>query len=237
MSEPSPSSPTAAMPAGAALLQATIRDLTPALMAPTNLGESGDRQDLYWLIDYLCFAVDQAYPGLPCKNGCFECCTTNVFRVTALEWEAVQRGLAKLPPERRAAIYAAARAVFGDKRAALEGVAAQWTALARPDPADYDAVALACPMLDGGRCSIYDDRPAICRGYGYSSARVNGTSSLLLCHTHGPAWMAALDAQGYEQLPMPSWNPVQATLEQLNEGRPIKPLPLWLLDDPAAPPA
>lgn len=240
MSAPTPASPSPApgapmpgtMPPGAALLQATIRDLAPSFPRAANLGATDDRADLYWLIDYLCFAVDQAYPRIPCAGGCSDCCTNQLFRVSRAEWAVARRGLAQLPAGVREAVYAHAREVYAPHRATLEALAAAWTAGERPDPALHAAAPKACPLLLDGRCGIYQERPAICRAFGYFSATVGEQASVLMCHQRGPDWIRALEEAGVENLPMPSWNPIQRKLEDLNGGAPIKPLPLWLLDDP-----
>lgn len=229
MSAPTPA--PSSTPAGAALLQATIRDLAPSFGRATNLGETDDRADLYWLIDYLCFAVDQAYPRIPCGGGCSECCTNQLFRVSAAEWAVVRRGLAALPAGTREAVYAYNHTIYAAHRANLEGLAAAWTAGERAAPALHADTPSPCPMLIDGRCGVYADRPAICRAFGYFSATVDDKASILMCHQRGPDWIRALEADGVENLPMPSWNPIQRKVEELNGRRPIKPLPLWLLDD------
>lgn len=221
-------------PPGAALLQATIREMAPHFGRAENLNGSGDRRDLYWLIDYLGYAVDQAYPRIPCANGCSECCDNQVFRVSTLEWAEVRQGLLALDTETRALVVAHAVTVYGPYREALEGLAAAWTAGERGDPALHKATPITCPALVNGRCSVYHERPAICRAYGYFSATVDDKPSILMCKQRGPAWLDYLMSTGTEQLPMPSWNPVQRHLEALNGGQPIKPLPLWILDEEAA---
>ena len=225
---PPPQEPAGATPAGAALLQATIKDLAPSIPRATNLGATDDREDLYWLIDYLCFAVDQAYPRIPCNGGCSDCCTNQLFRVSAAEWGTVQKGLAAMPEGTRAAVYAHNRAVYGGERPRLEALAAAWTAGERGDPAHHHGEPRGCPMLVEGRCGIYADRPAICRAFGYFSANIDAKPLVLMCHQRGPDWIRALEADGVENLPMPSWNPIQRRLSELSAQ--IKPLPLWLLD-------
>lgn len=221
-------------PPGAPLLQATIAQVAPHVASADNLGRSGDWRDLYYVLDYLCFAVERAYPEIPCTRGCSHCCHNQVFRVSRVEWEAVREGLNALPPERRAAALSRAEAMYGPHRAALEGLADHWTRK-EPAPAElHQSAPKSCPMLEDGRCSVYANRPGICRGYGYFSATVGGANSLLICQQEGPDWVSHLEAAAVDVLPMPNWNPVQRHLEALNDGGPIKPLPLWLLDEAAA---
>jgi Fe-S-cluster containining protein len=219
------------LPASAGLLRATIAATAPHIPVADNLGVTDDWRDLYYVLDYLCFAVDAAYPEIPCAKGCSHCCKTNLFRVTRLEWEIVKRGLAEMPADRRDRILADTRATFGPHRAALEGLAAAWSAGEVPDVSLHHAAPKACPMLIEGRCSAYAHRPAICRGYGYFSATVAQNASLLICQEEGPTWVKHLEDTQVDQIPMPNWNPIQRRIEALNPTGEIKPLPLWLLDE------
>ncbi|MEB3221060.1 MAG: YkgJ family cysteine cluster protein [Candidatus Sericytochromatia bacterium] len=215
------------------LLQATIRTIAPAIPDADNVGRTGDRRDLYWLIDYMAYAVDQAYAGHPCGRGCADCCRNQLFRVSEPEWERLREGLAAAPFEVRAGILARAQEVYGPRREVLEALAAAWTAGERPDPAWHQAAPRVCPVLGAdGRCSLYDERPAICRAFGAFSATVEGTSSVLICHQHGPAFLDGLAQAGTVDLTLPNWNPVQRRLQALAPGGMIKPLPLWLLEWP-----
>ena len=222
------------LPASASLLQATLAKTAPMLLQADNLGGSDDWLDLYYLLDYMCFAVDQAYPQIPCSKGCSHCCRTAMFRVTRAEWEVVRRGLSELPDAERAHYLAKAREVYAPHRATLEALADHWSR-GEAAPAElHETTPKVCPMLGAdGRCSIYAHRPAICRGYGYFSATVKSEPSLLICRQEGPAWIRHLEETQVEQLPMPNWNPIQRQLERLNPTGEIKPLPLWLLDEGA----
>jgi Fe-S-cluster containining protein len=218
------------IPASAALLQATIRRSAPAIPHADNVGKSGDDRDLYYLLDYLSFAVERAYPEIPCARGCSYCCNNQVFRVTALEWQTVKGALVAMPAVQRDGVIARAQAEFGAHREALEQMAVLWTAGERVAPELHRSTPKGCPMLVDGRCGIYEERPAICRAYGYFSATIDGTASLLICQQLSPDWIRTLESAGIEEVPMPNWNPVQRQLEKLNGNAAIKPLPLWLLE-------
>lgn len=218
------------LPAATTLLQATIRQTAPAIPAADNVGQTSDPRDLYYLLDYLTFAVDRAYPEIPCAKGCSHCCHNQVFRVTALEWENVRREVLAMRPEQRQAAFERTRELFGPHRAALEAMAELWTRGERVGPELHEPTPKTCPLLDGaGRCSVYDARPAICRGYGYFSATIDGTPSLLICKQEGPGWIRQLEEASVDEIAMPNWMPVQRKLEAMNAGGAIKPLPLWLL--------
>lgn len=220
-----------ALPPAASLLQATIRQVALNVPQSDNLGQSDDWRDLYYNLDYLCFAVDRAYPEIPCAKGCSHCCHNQLFRVSEAEWQTVRQGLAAMPAETRAALLAKAREMYAAHRGTLEAMASYWSCGEALAPGLHESAPKSCPLLVEGRCSIYAHRPAICRGYGYFSATVSGDNALLICKQEGPAWIKHLEAAGVEEIPMPNWNPVQRQVEHLNQGRPIKPLPLWLLEE------
>lgn len=217
-------------PATAALLQATIRTTAPAIPHATNLGVTHDQQDLYYLLDYLTFAVDRAYPEIPCTRGCSHCCNNQVFRVTDLEWQGVKRAFLALPEPARLEAFKRNHALYAHERHRLVEMAELWSAGEKVSPAKHAAAPKACPLLVDGRCSVYEDRPAICRGYGYFSANIDGDARLLICSQLGPGWVRQLEDAGIEQLPMPNWTPVQRQLDALNQRGATKPLPLWLLE-------
>ncbi|MNS58346.1 Flagellin N-methylase [compost metagenome] len=219
------------LPPAAALLKATIAHTAPYIPQTDNLGGSNDWRDLYYVLDYFTFAVDKAYPQIPCAKGCGHCCDTQLFRVSRAEWETFRQGLDAMPAPARAEILNRAKDTFGPHREALEGLAAHWSA-GEPAPATiHDQAPVRCPSLGtDGRCMNYEHRPAICRGYGYFSATVAGTPSLLICRQEGPGWIRHLEATAVEQFPMPNWNPIQRQIDTLNPSGEIKPLPLWLLD-------
>jgi hypothetical protein len=105
----------------------------PALRARERLDELFARVDAFFT------RVEARHPGgLTCHAGCDDCCRRR-FSVTALEAEVLAEGLARLPPDARAALA---------RRAADGG-----------DP--------ACPALEpDGRCAVYASRPLICRTHG-----------------------------------------------------------------------
>jgi Fe-S-cluster containining protein len=96
---------------------------------------------LYAKVDAFFAGAAARFPGpggITCHAGCDDCCRRR-FSVTPLEAEVIAEALASLPAAQRAAL--AARATGGDPS--------------------------VCPALEeGGRCAIYDVRPAICRTHG-----------------------------------------------------------------------
>lgn len=118
-----------------------------------------------------------------CKPGCDACCY-QLIPVSVPEMIALEAAIAKLPGPRQAAIkkrFAAALARLeaaglilpkGDQaRTGLVSTASsdatsQWNEVSEA----YFNLDLACPLLENGRCSVYDDRPFVCREFMVVSA-------------------------------------------------------------------
>jgi Fe-S-cluster containining protein len=83
-------------------------------------------------------------PKLGCKDGCAYCCHQNV-EVTIPEAILVAAHLIDAADPRRARVIETARAMKGMSDAARLRSGA------------------ACPLLVDGKCSVYDDRPLMCR--------------------------------------------------------------------------
>ncbi len=89
-------------------------------------------------VDELCRGIEEACrDDLVCAAGCDGCCRhLSLFQV---EGYALAVALARLPEDRREAVRARARAALADG---------------------------PCPLLEGGLCALYEDRPLICRTHG-----------------------------------------------------------------------
>jgi Fe-S-cluster containining protein len=85
-------------------------------------------------------------PKLGCKDGCAYCCYQSV-EVTIPEAILVAANLADPADPRRSTVMETARALKGltEQKRRRTG---------RP-----------CPLLVDGKCSVYDDRPLMCRGF------------------------------------------------------------------------
>ena len=108
--------------------------------------------------------------ALPCGRGCSRCCI-GPFAITVLDADALEAGLATLPPETRADVQAREQ----QQAAAMEQVYPQLKRspfLMDWDDDDLDRLAdqfadLPCPALDSdGSCRVYAFRPLTCRTMG-----------------------------------------------------------------------
>jgi len=123
------------------------------------------------LIDAAVAASEAAGERVSCSKGCSACCRTQPVPVTPPEAFALARLVDALPEPRRSAVRAAFAATAERLRAAD-----LYETYMRRDPATtretaltavrrYMALALACPFLVDDACSIYPDRPFVCRQY------------------------------------------------------------------------
>ena len=120
--------------------------------------------------------VAAEHPGaVACRPGCTDCCHA-LFDLTPIEALALALAFKELPrQERREARRRAQRAA-----AVFDQVLAQ--AMARQGEERLEALSrarVACPLLQGARCLLYEHRPLTCRLYGIPVA-INGRSRI--CH-------------------------------------------------------
>jgi Fe-S-cluster containining protein len=119
-------------------------------------------------------AVRQAEAGgarISCCAGCAACCKAQPVPVTPPETYALWRLVETLPQERRDRV----KARFADRvgrlreagldKAYLERDPTLTKEKARAVAERYFALKLACPFLEDDRCSIYAERPFVCRQY------------------------------------------------------------------------
>ncbi len=218
------------------LLTSTMRDCGFKLPKTTNVGATDDWHDLYFLTDYITFALDRAFDTQPCKAGCSECCSANpVFRVTRMEWEPIRQFIEAADAAWFEALLERTVAVYGPFEEQLRQVAANWegSEFDAPNPA-LDGLPVGCPVLVNHMCGVYDVRPLVCRAYGYMAVKIQGTESLLMCHTFGQPFISGLRDQGMASVPLPNFEPFARQLNSLAGPIEIKPLPLWLLELAAA---
>jgi Fe-S-cluster containining protein len=109
--------------------------------------------------------------SVSCRQGCAACCKAQPVPVTPPEAYALWRMVESMPEPRRGEIWAR----FADRVERLRQAGLDEPFLRRaPDltKAEARAVAeryfrlgLACPFLDHDSCTIYADRPFVCRQY------------------------------------------------------------------------
>lgn len=123
------------------------------------------------LIEAVVARHENAGERISCRKGCSACCRVQPVPVTPPEAVAIARLVDALPEPRRRAV----RTSFASARERL-GAAGLYDVFIRRDPGitraaataaarRYIALGLACPFLIDDACSIYPDRPFVCRQY------------------------------------------------------------------------
>jgi Fe-S-cluster containining protein len=106
-----------------------------------------------------------------CAKGCSACCRAQPVPVTPPEASALARLVERLPEPRRTAVRAAFAANVERLREAglYETYMQRDPEMTRDQARDvarrYMALKLACPFLSDDACSIYAERPFVCRQY------------------------------------------------------------------------
>ncbi|HEY9844434.1 MAG: YkgJ family cysteine cluster protein [Candidatus Sericytochromatia bacterium] len=216
-------------------LQNDLAAAARALEQVDNIGVSQDIHDIFYLIDFLVYLVDQVYPFIPCPSGCSNCCVdSGLPRTSALEWEHIHRYIStQMPAETLRRVIAQNEARH---RPQLEMFLREQDRIESPDT-DLPLPAFGCkecPFLLEGRCSIYPVRPAICRGFGYFTWRPgkDRDSQVFACQMAADTLLDNLRVIGAPYAALPAWNPVSDKVYQLNQKLStgtMATLPLWLM--------
>lgn len=193
-----------------------------AVPAADNMGRTGDVHDLYHLIDQLSAAVVATYPQSQCFDGCGRCCNypTAFFDMYPEEWQRVHDHLeTRWTPERRAAMVRRFWAEHGP-RMPIVRLFEWFQSLNVPIFPTRKALPLACPLLENGRCSVWEARPLPCRTYGQFTAKISPWSSahVYACAEQGEALEGALQEPGL-QVMLPDVGPVMAKQLAFVSGR------------------
>jgi Fe-S-cluster containining protein len=164
---------------------------------------------------------------ISCHAGCGACCRRQLVPISVVEARALARAVDALPPARRegtrARFAAAVRAIEALgllDPAAPPGRMTFQSTIADPRRgwsdvvARYFAAGIPCPLLEDDRCSLYEERPLVCREY-------LATSPPERCTELGAARVVPRPIHGSEVL-------ATAVRELTGEPLPMLPLPLAL---------
>ncbi|MNX86787.1 Flagellin N-methylase [compost metagenome] len=177
-----------------------------------NMGRSGDERDLFVHLDRLSQAVVETYPQSLCFSGCGRCChyPTGFFDISYQEWELLRRHMeAEWSPERRERWLARFWREHGPRMWRVRCF--EWLmSTSLPLFPTRDALPLACPFLEEGRCSVYAARPFVCRTFGHFSAKLTPWSQphVYACSAQGELLEGLMAAEG-PQVMLPDLSPWQ----------------------------
>jgi Fe-S-cluster containining protein len=116
-------------------------------------------------------AIRKDGQAVTCVKGCSACCRIQPVPVTPVEACALLLLVEQMPEPHRAAVIARFEERVERLREAgladgfLEGRRATSEEHAKAEARRYLDLALACPFLEDGACSIYETRPFTCREY------------------------------------------------------------------------
>lgn len=191
--------------------------------------------DLNYLIDFLVYLVDQAYPFIPCPTGCSNCCVdSGLPRTSALEWAHIHRYISEqMPPE---ILLKVIEQNETRHRPQYQQFLAEQARIENPDT-DLplpDFGCKECPFLIEGRCSVYPVRPTICRGFGYFTWRPGKErdSQIFACQMAADTLLDGLRQINSPYAALPAWNPISDKVYALNREQSsgvMATLPLWLM--------
>lgn len=100
--------------------------------------------------------------NLQCRRGCTLCCY-GAFEISAADVALIAEGLVQLEPEQRSRILERAEAMI---REARQPNLREATEREKHEFFNRSA-SIPCPALDdSGACSIYENRPLVCRTFG-----------------------------------------------------------------------
>ncbi|HET9293671.1 MAG TPA: YkgJ family cysteine cluster protein [Gemmatimonadales bacterium] len=131
---------------------------------------AGKYRALLGRLDDWTLQVRERNPGvIPCARGCTACCH-GPFDVSAADVVLLLSGFASLPDDQRRQVLAQAKHLT----ARIAFVEPAWRApydVGELGESRFDALTMAladepCPFLQQGSCSIYVDRPLVCRVMG-----------------------------------------------------------------------
>jgi Fe-S-cluster containining protein len=130
----------------------------------TNVGQSKDAEDLYDVFETMIDDMSRHMPPFACRSGCNQCCYFPPL-VNSLEWAVVFDFIRKLPMSRQEALIETAEAMrpLADELGQLRR-----SALSADNAKAITDYPMQCPMLIDGRCTVYEARPLVCRGFGHT---------------------------------------------------------------------
>jgi Fe-S-cluster containining protein len=127
-------------------------------------------------------AVAESGRTISCRSGCGACCR-QLVAISVIEAESLARLVAEMPAAKQAVIRARfaeavrrleeqglldSRERHGDRALVAENRGSREASLQRLSQR-YFKLQIPCPFLENESCSIYEDRPLVCREYHVTS--------------------------------------------------------------------
>lgn len=149
--------------------------------------------------------VEEYQSDMACKLGCSGCCIDG-FKIRYVEALSVLKGFCDLPPNMAQIVLERLDNPTEEtsSEAYREVTQPQRDLIARTPATQLAGKPITpCPLLNtAGACSIYEDRPALCRAFGLilKANKTLGCCSLNFQDREDPTGLKALDLAPYYQL-------------------------------------
>ena len=171
-------------------LEIELTDFEPARSELESVfAEFADRADAY--------AASGDNPHL-CRAGCSHCCRSGAFfAVTLAEAVGLTDAVHQLDATMRSTVLSRAEGLLAAQRERFSEVTGDADAPGRRDETLFTARVAhvnrndhpTCPLLDADLCTVYSDRPFLCRAYGYpvdtfAVRTADATVFRSLCHLY-----------------------------------------------------
>lgn len=191
--------------------------------------QGDDRHAVYPLLDALGGAVAADQPASLCKAGCSACCAQHkaFFRIFRSEWEPIEQALRARGEQLLGAFLRHFYEVYGPYLPALE----QWQLrLDRDDAARpvREEFPVDCPLLEDHRCSVYADRPSICRAFGLFGLSTTAQDGKIYACLEQQDALAPETGHSSPTALLPSFTPFYKRVELLCHGEDKRLIPLWI---------
>lgn len=195
------------------------------------------------LVGRLTEAINEVYPCISCKTGCYTCCTASSMpNVYAKEWQRIREFIKNMPEEEQKAIKEKALGMVErheDTLNFIHNVIHQ--KVTENDLSEFarkvstELKCESCPLHQNGKCSVYEVRPIKCRIFGYFSFVFENKVQLLSCESDTIKMDTYLKETKTRQIAVPYWNSFERKMINFvlddNENHQMTIIPIWLKED------
>lgn len=210
-----------------------------------DLQRVNNLDDMDKLVEKLTNSVDNVYPCISCKTGCYTCCTgSSMPNVYAKEWQRVREYIKTLDETTQKQIKEKTLSMFerhSDTLHFIHNVINQ--KITQDDLTNFaqkvssELKCESCPLHQDGKCSVYHARPTKCRIFGYYSFIFENKVQFLSCESDTAKMHQYLKENKTHQVVLPYWNSferklVNFALDENNlENYHMTIIPIWLKSD------
>jgi len=195
------------------------------------------------LVAKLTNSIDQVYPCITCKTGCYTCCTgSSMPNVYVKEWQRIREYIKNLDLETQKAIKEKTLGMIerkGDIFNFIHNVIHQ--KITETDLTEFankvssELKCESCPLHQNGKCSVYEVRPIKCRVFGYFSFVFDNKVQFLSCESDTNKMHEYLTKNKTNQIVLPYWNSFERKMVTFvldeHENHQMTIIPIWLKED------